>query len=267
MAAIPLTEEAIRDVKRTLRYRFPKDKSAHLSEALAAALGYQTNIALVDSVRKVDPHDPDFALLEEQSFLKRLARVAKRPLTSADRCLIFDNLRYPQPSPVVPTRSPAWKRVNYSKSQRRRAWRNAMVAAINEGIRRRYFTIRPGDNRWPGAVRDQWGHSGAQVFEFEINGIPSLGSVRDAGYDELSIHVAMWPTADSARWVECINAGWLAGDLYASGWLERRDGAWLQFTNSSSLGEAFRCRRNRLDQVAALDIAPLGFADRGSFKL
>jgi len=266
MAAIPLTEEAIHYVKRTLRFRFPKDKSAHVSEALAAALGCQTNIALLDSVRRVDPNDPDFALLDEQPFLRRLAQVAKRPLTSADRSLIFDNLRYPQPSPVITTRSPAWKRVNYSKSQRRRAWRNAMVAAINEGIRRRYFTIRPGDHRWPGAQRDQYERTRAQLFEFELNGIPAIGSVRDAGYDELSIHVAMWPTPDAARWVECINAGWLAGDLYASGWLERRDGAWLQ-VSTSGLGQAFRCRRRRLKELAEIEIVPLGFADRGSFKL
>jgi hypothetical protein len=267
MAAIPLTEGAIRVVKRTLRNRFPSDQSAHISEALAAALGFRTNIALVDIVRKVDPQDPDFELLNEQPFLTRLAQLAKRPLTSSDRCLIFDNLPYPQPSPVVPTRSPAWERVNYSKSLRRRAWRNAMVAAINEGIRRRYFTIKPGDNRWPGAERNQYGQANAQVFEFNLDGIPALSSVRDGGYDELSVHVAMWPTADAARWIECINAGWLAGDLYASGWLERRDGAWLQVANSSSLGDAFRCRRHRINQVAALEIAPLGFADRGSFKL
>jgi hypothetical protein len=267
MATIPLVEGAIRDVKQTLRTRFPKDKSSHLSEALAAALGFQTNMALVDAMRRGDPDDPDFALLDEAPFLDRLQRVSKRSLTSADRSLLFDNLRYPVPATVVRTRTPSWTRVDYRKSRRRRAWRNAMVATINEGIRRRFFTIRPGDNRWPGAKRDQHGRSEAHVFPFEIGGIPAMGSVRDAGYDELSVHVALWPSADAARWVECSNAGWLVGDLFASGWLERRDGAWLQVSTSSSMGNAFCCRQHRLDEVAALDIAPLGFADRGSFKL
>ncbi|MGH6651082.1 MAG: hypothetical protein ACREB7_08125 [Sphingopyxis sp.] len=265
MAAIPLTADAIRSVKQTLRQRFPKDKSSHLSEALASALRFKTNIALVKAVRHEDVADPDYRLLEEQPFLERLGQLANRPMTSADRWLNFDNLRYPEPAPIIRTRSAGWRRTDYSKSKRRRAWRNALVAAINEAIRRRLFTIKPGDNRWPGAARDAVGHSAPCVFAFEIADIPAVASVQDGGHDELSIHVALWPTDQAARWVASLNANFLAGDLWATGWLERQDGAWLQVSKALR-GNSFSCRNHRLDEAAAIEVAPLGFADRGSFK-
>jgi hypothetical protein len=48
--------------------------------------------------------------------------------------------------------------------------------------------------------------------------------VHDAGFDELSIHVAVNPKDD---WVKASNAGFNAGDLFASTWLEREKGAWI----------------------------------------
>lgn len=266
MAAIPMTFDAVQEVKRTLRARFPGDKSSHLSEALAAALGFRTGISLVESLRRSSQSDPDYTLLDEGAFLNRLGQIAGRPLTTHDRALIFDGLKHPEQSSVVNTRSNGWRGVDYARSERRRAWRNVMVAAINEGIRQRLFTIRPGDNRWPGAQNDEQRTSRAHKFEFEIAGIPAVGSVHDGGYDELSIHVALWPTADGARWVDCMGAGFRAGDLWASGWLERRDGAWLQAPTTPTLGDYLNCRRERLREVAGLEVAPMGFADCGSFK-
>ena len=266
MAAIPLTEEAVYSVKQTLRHRFPKDKSSHLSEALAAALSFKTSMSLVETIRQTDRQDPDYVMADERQFLSRLAQLSDRKFTSADRSLNFDNLRYPEPVPIVRTRSKGWERVKYGKSIRRRAWRNMMIAAINEGIRLRAFTIRAGDNRWPGADRDERGHLVCFVYPFSIGGLSGIASVNDAGYDELSLHAALWPTEDAARWIQSSNACFLAGEVFASGWLERRDGAWLQVGRELSAHQ-FACRKHRLAEVAAITIEPNGYADRGSFKL
>lgn len=266
MAAIPLTTSGVRDVKRGLQSRFPDDKSSHLSEALAAALGFNTSISLVTAISQTNPLDPEHVLLDEQAFLGRLEAVAGRKMRSNDRSLVFDNISYAEGHSVVRTRSAAYDRIAYAKATRRRAWRNMLVSGINTGIQRRLFTIRPGDNRWPGREGDQYGVKHPYVFTFDIEGIPALGSVHDAGYDELSIHVALWPTPDGAKWVGAAQAGFLAGDAYASGWLERRDGAWLQ-VSSQGLGETFSCRQNRLSGVAGLEVLPKGYGDRGSFKL
>ncbi|MBN8840936.1 hypothetical protein F9288_05915 [Sphingomonas sp. CL5.1] len=267
MAAIPLTESAVRTLKRGLIARFPGDKSSHLSEALAAALRFNTNMSLVDAVRRTDVDDPDILLLDEAGFLERLQTVARRPLTSSDRALIFDNLRIADDGQLIRTRSVGFTKVRYDRSKRRLAWRNLMVHAINAGIAQRLFTVRPGDNRWPGARKDRFDENIAATFRFEIDGMPAVGSVHDAGYDELSVHVALWPTKDAEYWVPAVGAGKLAGEAFAMGWLERRDGAWLQVLRDSRLRDSFRCKNSHLDRLAQLEVEPLGYADRGSFKL
>jgi len=266
MAAIPLNETGIRDVKRALMSRFPKDKSSHLSEALAAALGFKTGISLAAALRESGPDDPEHRLLNEAAFIARLAAVSGRKMGVSDRWLIFDNLRYADGNSVIRTRSPGYKQTKYTRATRLRSWRNMLVAGINVAIDRRLFTIRPGDNRWPGHEPDRYGRHNPYLFEFEIEGIPAIASVNDAGYDELSIHVASWPSPESKKWVGAAWAGFLAGDAYASGWLERRDGAWLQ-VSTQGLKDQFSCRRHRLVQVAQLEVEPKGYADRGSFKL
>ena len=46
MAAIPLIEAAVVDVKKALAKRMPDVRSSHLTEALAAALGRRTHASL-----------------------------------------------------------------------------------------------------------------------------------------------------------------------------------------------------------------------------
>jgi hypothetical protein len=147
---------------------------------------------------------------------------------------------------------------------RDRAWRNAMVAGINAGLAQRLFSVRPGDNRWRGATSEDDHRRGeTHIFRFALGDIPAIASVFDASWDELSIHVAFWPAPDGERWIGAFNADFRAGELFASGWLERRRGAWLQASSKPELS----CRKSRLATVATLAVEPRGYADRGSFML
>jgi hypothetical protein len=152
------------------------------------------------------------------------------------------------------------------KSARTKAWRNAMVAAINAGLDRQLFTLADKQNLWPGADADE-GRSG-QVFAFKTDGIPAVAHVHDAGWDELRVQVAPWPTADGGSWIRSLvtahkgKAAWLAGDLVAGGWLERRKGLYLM-----EYGGGFRCRAHRLEEAAKLSVSPKGYADHGRFIL
>lgn len=142
------------------------------------------------------------------------------------------------------------------KSLRRRAWRNMMVAAVNEGLRRKLFSLRPGDNWWPGhddSTRSCRGEPYVYSITFP-GGIEALACVSDAGFDELSIHVALWPTGN--EFVVCCNGGFNAGKAFANGWLERRDGMWLQ-----NITDGLWCRRHLLHHIADIDIAPEGYSD------
>ncbi len=267
MASVSLTDDGLRAVKRALVSRFPDDKSSHLTEALAAACGFRTHASLLAAVRDTDPEDPNFVLLDEAAFLARRADLRGEPCAPDDEHLLFDWLGLEHGTHVLKTTSTRYHEVDYSKSSRRRAWRNAMVAGINEGLARRLFSLRAGDNRWPGADREPHEQKKAHVYRFAIGDIPAIASLADAGWDEISVHVALWPTNDAEYWIPAGNAGFHAGELFASGWLERRNGAWLQVSSDSNNAWSFRCRKHRLAEAAALELRPAGYADRGNFAL
>lgn len=130
------------------------------------------------------------------------------------------------------------------------AWRNMMVAGINAGLAQDVFGLQPEDNRWEGDEA---------IYHFAFDGLPAIACVRDVGYGELSVHVAIEPTAHAERHVRAFNAGFVAGAAFASGCLERESGAWLQ-TSSSPMGSI---RNALLDRVALTRPMPLGYADSG----
>jgi hypothetical protein len=136
-----------------------------------------------------------------------------------------------------------------------------MVAAINAGLQQQLFSLIPGDNRWPAPI--ERGSRGPYVFPFEFDGIaPALCCVTDIVYDEISIHVALRPTKDGAQRVMAWGAGFLAGDATADGWLERRNGAYLQTSPRQ-----FKCRKSLLPILARANVEPLGFVDHGRVVL
>jgi hypothetical protein len=152
------------------------------------------------------------------------------------------------------------RKIRTSQGSEKPAWRNVMVAAINEAIVLQLMSIELGDNH-----RDT---SGSGVgFHFKICGHAAYGHIRDIGWDELAVKVTVWPTPEVEKWgrVSMIskNAATLAGDLYALGWMERRDGAWLQTPRSHVIFGM----KERLDTAARFELQePLGFAVSGPFK-
>ena len=102
------------------------------------------------------------------------------------------------------------------------------------------------------------------VFPFKFpapSGLEALASVSNAGWGEVSVHAALFPTARGAEFVPCWNAGRLAGKAFAAGWLERRKSCRLQASTY-----VFRCQRDALAILAAASIEPNGFAFHGQPK-
>ncbi|MDQ0358967.1 hypothetical protein J2S22_005923 [Rhodoplanes tepidamans] len=267
MTSIALSDSGLRAMKRALVARFPNEKSSHLSEALAAACGFGTYAALRAAVRANQISHPSFVLLDESAFLARREKLTGRTPTPNERNMLFDTLPIKDNSHILRTSSSKFRNVDYSKSCRLRAWRNAMVAGINASLARQLFSLRPGDNRWPGVSRDNNIRQQPHVFRFEIEEIPAIASLWDAGWDEISVHVAFWPTDEAEHRIPAANAGFHAGELFASGWLERRNGAWLQVASDSGRNWSFHCRKQRLSRASAITVHPAGYADRGSFIL
>lgn len=253
MTAIILSAENLHTVKRGLREFFPEAKSSHLTEALAASVGRRTHAALLADLTKADPADPEITMIDEEAFLGRARELGFDPPQEDIEWGIFP-LEVPGKKEIFiyTTPSSGWD-IEYT-SLRDRAWRNMMVAATNAAIEQKLLSVRPGDNRWPG-----WDQKKTHVFNLTFGAdIPALGSVFDAGFDEIAIHVALWPTARGFKSVEAWNAGFNAGEAFATGWLERANGAYLQ-SNTTSL----RCRQKLLTTVAEANVKPKCFGDRG----
>ena len=264
MTAIAFTESTLHTVKRALLASFADVKSSHLTEALAAACGYRTHAALLADLDHSNQSDPDFIALNDEAFIRRLYELQGQPLQPDEDFVWFEFLDYPDKKGIISTKSPKFYEIEY-RSERVKAWRNMLVAAINAGISKRLFTVLPNDNRWPGAAvseRDRHLHPTFSIFRFNVGSIPAIGYVSDAGFDELSVHVVFWPNKKGEEWVRVYDAGFVGGDAFAAGWFERRDGAWLQSASDFNLC----CRRKRLAEIASLEIVPRGFADRGNFK-
>ena len=94
-------------------------------------------------------------------------------------------------------------------------------------------------------------------MRFEIAGLPAMAWFSDAGFGELNVGVAVKPTEYTLRHHRG-GEGFAFGDAVADGWLERERGAWLQ--SSITL---FACRRDLEARLAAVDVRPLCFGDRG----
>lgn len=247
MASIPLAESALASLKKSLRTEYPDIKSSHLTEAIAAALGRKSHAALLADLIQQQV-SPDYDLLDDEGFDKRLQEFGY----PADPEFSFEWLDKSVPE-LISTLPPSAFDIEY-RTERERAWRNLMVCAINEGLRQKLFTLRPDNYNWAPQENAHHRRDG-RIFDFALpNGLPARGYVGDAGFGELSIHVAVNPNGD---WVKAWNAGFEAGDAFAAGWLEREKGAWLQSSTTQ-----FNCRKLLLTSLANIDVRPRGFGDR-----
>jgi len=265
MTAIAFSEAGIAVFKRAAKANFPDSKSSHLCEALAVGLGFRTHASLLAALQAADTTDPDYIGFEDEAMVARLRALDPEgvPEDEGDwsELATFDDTKL-----VRSTRSIKYYEIDY-RGDRWMAWRNIMVATINAAIERRLISILPGDNRWPGAnIKQSNGRFESHSFDFEVGGIPGVGYVSDAGFDELTIHGAFWPAKDGKYQIRAMglkNPGFHAGEAVARGWLERRDGAWLQTWASPAIS----CRVSRLHQAARLQIAARGYADKGNSKM
>lgn len=246
MGEFYVSQDSFRNLKARVARDLPTLPSSHLSEALAAALGARTYAAL--KVLLTDAPTAAVSLPSSERFARRA-----RELGHGEELKSWPGL------PALPH---GREKAEPIRGKRSLAWRNMMVAAINAGLEQRVFGLRPGENFWLGSLVAEPSRGRSHRFEFTFGpGIPALAAVSDAGFDELGIYVALNPRVHAA--VGSAFAGKRAGEAYASGWLERRLGVWLQKGGSHSLTAS----RALTDTAAALEVRPHGYSDRGKLML
>ncbi|EIU1669058.1 hypothetical protein [Pseudomonas aeruginosa] len=219
--------------------------SSHLSEGVAASLGFKTyaalRTALLDCPTAEAERPSNFLLVQR---LRHLGYDVPEDLELVPE---FDRSYSPfKHFPLRPKQGVRWW-----------AWRNLMVAAINAGLEQRLFGLSPSDNWWSGGAPNS--HNCVRTsYQFALNAVPVVASVDAISGDELSISVVLNPKRDDIQpeWY----CGLRDGDAVAHGWMERRLGAWIQ-----DGGESFSCKRAIQSRIAELAIEPSGYSDQGSF--
>jgi hypothetical protein len=248
MAAVSLCESSLANLKNALRDEFPDAKSSHIQEALAYSLGHNTSAALKASMATFmgSELNSPFALLDTTRMRERLVQLGYQD----DQEFDFEVMQLSKIDGTVSTMPESAYDIEY-KTVRQLAWRNLMVCAVNAALDQKLFGLRPGDNRFKGMQHPE------QTFDFVLpNGLAVRGSIADIGHDEISIHAAVNPKGDAVR---AFNAGFDAGDAFGTTWVERRNGAWIQSNDRN-----FTCRRDLAPTLAALEVKPAGFGDRGA---
>jgi hypothetical protein len=257
MAAISISEASLSAIKKALRADFIDEKSSHLAEALAYSLGFQTNAALLKVV-SLQAEDPPTLLLDTDRFVSRLQSFGYPRDDEFD----FEYLGGAA-GLIISTFPISAYEVSY-ETERHKAWRNLMVCVINQGLQRKIFALKPGDNRWDSSVsnnpedRNSRHSDHGYFYDFTLpNGLPARGYVQALGWGgELKVGAAVHPKRYATSTSSF--ADFSAGDAWATSWLERETGAWLQ-----SAKALFHCRKYLLSSLAAIDVEPLGYGDKG----
>lgn len=118
-----------------------------------------------------------------------------------------------------------------------------LAHATNEGFRTsRFDPVAP--NRDPMQPRS------SVLFDAPFGSMPMRACISDWRFDEAHIVAAAWPTPDVDRWIEAGGAKELAGDVVASGWLER--GSHLRLVNIFE--PSIFIRQNRVAAMRALPV-------------
>lgn len=248
MSQLPyfVSAASVRHLKLRAKQKAPTIPSAHLSEALASALGFNTNASLRSALA-----GKATAAAQPPSNARMVARLQQlghqvRPGANLVPDLQawvhpFSGARVPMPN---------------RQSARWRVWRNIMVSAINAGLEQGLFGLSPGENWWPGGAPSSHACK-SHTYEFRIApDLPARASVDAHAGEELKINVQVVPRKGAGE--PSFEDGLESASATANGWLERSLGVWLQ-----NGAHDVHCKANLKPMLANLQVVPAGYADIG----
>ena len=266
----PLTRDAVDALKRAVSacLRPHGFGSSHLTEAIAAAMDFNTAIAMQNFAARADAKGRDFRMLSDERFLGRLTRFGYSQEQLAAASGLLERLFAPDGDvapAALPYRERCLNQLTPSSSKlfsdpELLAWRNLMVLAINEALKRGVITLENGER------------GGAGFFVFAPP--PGIGRyawvwMRDTGYGELAVRVDL-DMGRSQRTPDLVTRpSPFTTDLDLKktgarasvfGWLERSAGKWLRRTTPG--GKAFQDKDVVRALTLGLEVKPQGYFDR-----
>lgn len=127
-------------------------------------------------------------------------------------------------------------------SIRARARQNVLVAAANAALEHRLITLECAPVE-------------TAIFDFAVGPHPAIGYVADAGFDEVMLLAIVYPTEMGRQFIgtPIYHDYKRFGAAATHGWLERRDGKYLQS------GVQYHGSKSITPILAAMTVAPNGF--------
>lgn len=156
--------------------------------------------------------------------------------------------------------SPRKQRSNRVSEVRLRAFANLLTFATNQFIHSNIFNLDPGTIPPKGGV---------ELLVVYPDGTPCKIRCNDAGYGEIGINVLYGiKCADPPMYTFVSRESKEICFAHATGWLERREGKYLQIPTGSTSIELY-CEKDVCKQLAELEIRPISdsFEKRGPFHL
>jgi hypothetical protein len=156
--------------------------------------------------------------------------------------------------------SPEKQRYNRVSKARLQAFANLLTFATNKFIESKFFTLDPATI----PPKD-----GVELLVEYPNGTPCKIRCNDAGYSEVGINILYGiKCADPPMYTFVSRQSKEICSAHATGWLERRDGKYLQIPAASTDIE-FYCEKHVCEQLTALNIQPIAdsFKKNGPFHL
>ena len=135
-STIFISKSAFRNLKKIAKQNLGYVSSSHLSEGVAAALGFKTFAAL--RAKFVEHNTTEVNKPDNAQLLERLAHFGY-PIPNNRIILPTFNKSY------TPFHNPPLLKM---QGVRWTAWRNLMVAAINAGLEQKLFGLSAEDNWW-----------------------------------------------------------------------------------------------------------------------
>lgn len=151
---------------------------------------------------------------------------------------------------------------NPYRTDKKKAWRNIMVSAVNAAIEQGHMDLSP-DFKLP----DKGVTFSFTTYAANGQSVDGLAFIRDAGFSEVKVHAALAPNELAASQISSSfefsrNSIKKFCKAHAEGWLERLDGAWLQTGACKAYVAA-----DYKEKVARIEVEPIGYKDHGQFKM
>jgi hypothetical protein len=135
---------------------------------------------------------------------------------------------------------------------KQRAWTNVMTAAVNEAMKQGLIV-------YPPVIDEPASKPEGATFDIEISGLRGRACVRAIYFDSILVGVILDGDEHALTFAGCANLASIRESLKAgvaaTGWLERKNGFYLQTTRQGGLMGRISCANRHKNRLTEANVA------------